>query len=367
VASSSTGPDGTAILAVDAEGCARMFAQFASTVETRAPLYGRLAMALADAPDVAGLLLQAPLTQRQPVLLLASVHELLLQPGGADSELARYYPNLTAAPDPGDPMPAFRRFCAARADELHELLATRSTQTNEIGRCALLLPVFGVLAAEMGPLAHLDVGTSAGLNLLLHSYHYRYQPGGEVGPDSPVELTCGTRGAVPVPAELPPVAARRGLDRAPIDPTDPVQRRWLEACVWPDQVDRFVRLRAALEMAAASPPRIVTGDAVEDTPAHVRALAAAGHPVVTNTWVLNYLTGDERTQYLEALEALGHQLDLSWTFAESPALVPELPVPANDSALTTLVLVRWRDGRRTVQHLGTAHPHGYWLHWTESP
>ena len=74
-------------------------------------------------------------------------------------------------------MPAFRAFAAAHADELAELLVTRSTQTNEIGRCALLLPAFGIVAAEVGPLAHLDVGTSAGLNLLLDRYHYGYEPG----------------------------------------------------------------------------------------------------------------------------------------------------------------------------------------------
>jgi hypothetical protein len=33
--------------------------------------------------------------------------------------------------------------------------------------------------------------------------------------------------------------------------------------------------------------------------------------------------------------------------------------------LTALMLVRWRNGIRTVDHLGVAHPHGYWLHWAE--
>ena len=54
----------------------------------------------------------APPTQRQPVLLFACVHDLLL--GAPDDELARFYPNLTATPEAGDPVPAFRRFCASR-------------------------------------------------------------------------------------------------------------------------------------------------------------------------------------------------------------------------------------------------------------
>ena len=51
-------------------------------------------------------------------------------------------------------------------------------------------------------------------------------------------------------------------------------------------------------------------------------------------------------------------------FAESPVLVPELPVADRVEDQTALVLVRWRGGRRTVDHLGDAHPHGYWLHWS---
>ena len=338
-----------------------MFAEFARGASPRAPLYARLAAGIAADESIAGLLLHAPPRQRQPVLFLACVHSILLGPAGQGDPLAGWYPNLTGRPSTGDPLPALRAFCAAHRAELEELLATRSTQTNEIGRCALLLPAFGMLAAEVGPLAHLDVGTSAGLNLLLDRYHYLYVPGGEVGGPSPVSLECGTRGDVPVPTAMPEVVERRGLDRSPIDVHDPDQRRWLEACVWPDQTDRFERLRAALELAAESSTEITTGDAIADTPRLARELAA--HPVITNTWVLNYLSGAERTAYLAALDELGRERDVSWVFAESPVLVPELPVADRRSTQTTLVLVRWRDGRRTVDHLGDAHPHGYWLHW----
>ena len=162
---------GTLSSAADAAGCAALFAEFARTAKPRAPLYHRLATGIAADPVLAGLLLSAPPMQRQPVLLFACVHDLLLA-GRPDVGLARYYPDLAAQPDDGDPMPAFRAFVATQADELAELLVTRSTQTNEIGRCALLVPAFGIVAAEVGPLAHVDVGASAGLNLMLDRYQY---------------------------------------------------------------------------------------------------------------------------------------------------------------------------------------------------
>jgi hypothetical protein len=355
--------DGWVGTAEDPATCARMFADFARTTASRAPLYARMATGIANDEPLAGLLLHAPAAQRQPVLLFACIHDLLLS--GVDGDLARYYPNLTASPDSGDPLPALRGFCARHEAELTQRLRSRSTQTNEIGRCALLLPAFGLLAAEVGPLAHLDVGASAGLNLLLDRYRYRYEPGGSVGPESTVELVCGTRGAVPVPAAIPEIGERIGIDRSPVDVHDPAEARWLEACVWPDQTDRFARLRAALAMAEREAVAVRQGDAVTDTAGVVESLAVSGHPVVTNTWVLNYLTGEERAAYVRALDSVGTRLDLSWVYVESPYLTPELPGPTGDEATdrTALVLVRWRSGRRTVDHLADAHPHGYWLHW----
>jgi len=160
---------------------------------------------------------------------------------------------------------------------------------------------------------------------------------------------------------MPEVAERVGLDRSPVDVRDRDQRRWLQACVWSDQTDRFDRLRSALAMAAAAELDVRPGDAVADTAALAMTLRA--HPVITNTWVLNYLSSDERAAYVANLDQLGRRTDLSWVFAESPVLVPELPVTDRGQAQTALVLVRWRRGHRTVTHLGNAHPHGYWLHW----
>jgi hypothetical protein len=353
----------------------RMFADFALTTATRAPLYSRLSSGIAADAELAGLLALAPPTQRQPVLLFACVHALLL--ADPDDELAAWYPNLTTTPADDDPLPAFRRFCRRHRSELATLLARRSTQTNEIGRCALFLPALAMLESECGPLAHVDVGASAGLNLLLPHFGYRYEPGGQVGSTAgdqdriPEELvlTCGTRGDVPVPDRVPDVAVSVGLDRNPISIADDDQARWLEACIWPDQRDRFQRLRAALALGRRVGLDVRTGDAVTDTPSVVEEVASTAHPVVTNSWVLNYFTKEHRVAYLEMLNGLGRRGDLSWLFAESPAQIEGLPVPEQDpdAEITVLSLVRWRDGQRRIDHLATCHPHGYWMHWGTEP
>lgn len=353
------------------DALAERFHRQAEAMSPRAPLYVGVCDTIANNPDLRKMLLHAPPTQRLPVLLLAAIHaEVLTHP---DTPLARWYPNVT--PDSRSPT-ADRAsldaelvgFCERYHDRIVAHCRTRSTQTNEIGRCALFVPVFGLIAGEMGPLGHLDVGASAGLNLLWHRYRYDYGSDAVVGPDSPVVLKCGTRGEVPVPRQLPPVAVSAGLDREPVDLTDREQVRWLEACVWPDQLDRFSRLRAAIALADDDRPRVRTGDAIGDLPDMVAAVRPQGHPVITNSWVLNYLTPQQRTDYLAALDRLGAEGDLTWVFLEAPHLVPELPVDAvlgdeRARVQSVLTVVRWRDGARDVHHAAICHPHGYWMHW----
>ncbi len=346
----------------------RRFRDTASTAFRGVPLYMRLSTAIGNDPAVARLLLHAPPGQRLPVLLFACVHWMLISEPGHD--LRRYYPNLVADADTTDPYPAFRNFCAHHEPRLAGLLATRSTQTNEIGRCSLLLPALGIVHQEVDTeLALLDVGASAGLNLLLDRYEYRYDPGGTVGGPATVVLECGTRGPLPLPRSIPPITARLGLDLAPVDVADTAATNWLEACVWPDQIARFQRLSAALDVARSHPVEVREGDAVADLAAAICELAEHGHPVVITTWVLNYVTTDERRQFVAVLDEIGRDLDLSWIVAESPALTDGLPleVSRTTAELTQLALVRWRGGHRTVDVLADAHPHGAWLQWHTPP
>jgi hypothetical protein len=226
----------------------------------RSPFNARLLAAVAERPDIASILQSAPPEQQLPVLLLAAVHSLVL--ADPSDRARRLVPDQSGPPRTDDPFPAFARLCHAREDELRAIVATRSTQTNEVGRCALFLPVLAALAHEHGPLALIDVGTSAGLNLRLDHYAYDYtlEPAGSSDDDaaaasavpSPVVLPCSVRGRPRSRTPIPMIGARVGLDREPIDLTDDDSVRWLMACVWPDQHDRFERLRGAIEIARSS-------------------------------------------------------------------------------------------------------------------
>lgn len=337
------------------------FARFVEASRRRAPLYSRLSAGLVEWPALDGLFADTPEPARVPTNLFAAVHYLLL--GEPDAELRRWYPNLSGSRPTaeGDPLPAFLAFCDDHADQVKRLLATRVPQTNEIGRSSLLVAGFNRLPP--GPKAQLDVGASAGLNLM--SDRLGYDDGHGVLGESDLVLECSVRPAGRrLATELPQLASRLGLDANPLDLTDPEAARWLEACVWPDQADRFDRLAHAVRLFQRAPVDVRQGDAVDDL-AGTLAELGVGMPVVTTSWALCYLTEQRQREFVAELERLGTASDLAWLWVESPIQVSVLPVPSDlvGSDATVLGYSTWRDGRRSDRTLARCHPHGYWLTW----
>lgn len=346
---------------------AELFTEFVQTAARRAPLYSAISALCAPAHWCHELMAHAPVEQRRPVLWCAALH-LVCRRNPTDP-LAAFMPTITTHPRPPEDLRVtdLEAFARRHREALSEVMSTRRTQTNEVGRSAVVMPVLAQVSREMCmPLALLDVGSSAGLNLLFDQYSYAYDPGPrlEGAPQAPV-LHCGTRGDPPLPTTIPTVSARRGLDIAPIDLTEPQEADWLRACVWADQTDRARLLDAALELASATPPEVYHGDASVDLSAHLRALEPHGHIVVLTSWVLSYLSQSQRTAFLAACEQWGAHHDLTWVALEAPQDLAPLPIQVvNDRrSLTHIVTRTWRSGDVRQRTWGTAHPHGYWMHW----
>ncbi|MBV8304383.1 MAG: DUF2332 domain-containing protein, partial [Acidimicrobiia bacterium] len=217
---------------------------------SRAPLYDRIARAVARDDEVLALVLEAPPEGHFPLTLLAAVHYLVLS--GVDHPLAAVYAGQSDA----DPVPLFRDLCLSHRDEIVGLLAVRHVQTNEVGRSALMGPALAVAAERLRrPLALIDVGASAGLNLRCDRYLLDYGERGRTGPaHAAVRIPCEVAGGnPPIRPSLPPVVAAVGIDRSPIDVTEPDDARWLLACLWPE-TGRLARTELAIAEAAIDPP-----------------------------------------------------------------------------------------------------------------
>jgi hypothetical protein len=347
-----------------------LFEEFVATTQSRAPLYSAIARICARAAWCHELMAAAPPLQRLPVLWCACLHRICLDnPGDPFSE---YFATVVTDGEKLRPPEALQpaeisAFCDRHRSHLEHLLSTRHTQTNEVGRCALLVPVLSQISQDTGhPLRLLDVGSSAGLNLHVDKYSYRYEPGGEIrgDPRSPV-LTCAVRGSLAIPDRVPEITARRGVDLHPLDVSEPEDAAWLRACVWADQRDRSRTLEAAIGVALRYREKVHTGDAVADLAHHLEQMAGDGHLVVITTWVLSYLSSDQILEFIETLQRFGEHSDLTWVGAEQPDQITPIEVSVSESSQhhTHVITREWRKGHMCQTTWATAHPHGYWMHW----
>ena len=188
------------------------------------------------------------------------------------------------------------------ADFLGEWIATDRVQTNEPRRCWWLLPCFAEAARRTGADTFdcLELGCSAGLNLLWDRYGYEYAA--RVLDGSPL-FGGEERGKKPVPvAALPRVRSRVGVDLAPPDLHTEEGVRLLKALVWAGQAQRLADLDAAIEVWRRDPPEIVVGDMVDELPALLERRRQDVPFLVWQTAALGYLP-EERQERVRKLVA----------------------------------------------------------------
>src|SRR5207247_9050506 len=112
--------------------------------------------------------------ERGPNLCFAALHLLLLK--GTRHPLSLYYKSLSGSSlVTDDPYPTFRSFCLEYDEEIRSLISARMVQTNEVSRCACLVPAFVLVSrrAKGRPLQLVEIGVNAGLNLYRDNYSYR--------------------------------------------------------------------------------------------------------------------------------------------------------------------------------------------------
>lgn len=304
------------------------FLEQATHFDGRSPLYADLARRFATDPVATRLIDEAP-GQPKILALLAGLHYLVLRGEATwDDSLGEHEPFL------------------------REWLARFDVQTNEVQRCWVLLPLFLHATRGAETVDVVELGSSAGLNLVWDRYRYEYEAGSWGPGDSPITLRGTERG--PVPDDLlsfaPPIRSRVGIDRAPVDVTTPEGVDYLKAFVWAGQEDRLARLDAAVDVLCADPPQVVQGDLPDVLPEVLAGLPRDGLTLVFQTAVLGYLSSDERARVRATLERPGR--DLVFVSAGSPREV--------EQAWGMRV---FRPGRER-EFVGHADFHGAWLDYT---
>ncbi len=338
------------------DALAQRFERFARRECQVSPLYERLSLGVSGDPEVLAIAAQAKPGQPVPNLLLAAVHFLLLK--GVPHPLAAFYPSLSPGSTlSADPYPSFRAFCLEHRQDILELISTHLVQTNEVRRCGCLLPAFTQVAqhAKSRPLALVEIGASAGLNLLWDRYSYDYGEGRRCGdPGSSVQIACRLREhqQAMLPVVLPTVGMRVGLDLNPIDVRDPNAVLWLRALVWPDEGGRAELLQRAILVAQRDPPRLLTGNALDLLPEVVATVPNDQALCVFHTHTVNQFPPEARARLsaLIADQATArdlYRISIEWLGEAHPRLE----------------VVSFAGGVLTEQLLAYCGSHGEWLEW----
>lgn len=327
-------------------GTAGWYRRFA-LVEARgySPTYDEWCLGISGDPEVLLLLDELPAAKRQPNLLLGA---------------ARFH-----GAEPGT-YPLFRTFLLGHWAQVRRTMLARSTQTNEAGRCAVLLPLLARIADhENTPLALIEVGASAGLCLYPDRYGYSYDGGPVLSADGlpdALVMECTTTGGPPLPVSLPPISFRAGLDLNPLDVANDDDVAWLEALIWPEHVRRRDRLRAAVEVARREPPLLVKGDLAVDLENLMDSAPSDSAVVVFHSAVLGYVDQPGRKAFQDTMRRLtaNRRRPVHWLSNEGYGVLPgvEGAMPRAEVEVDRLFVLA-HNGRPVARTGG----HGQTLDW----
>lgn len=229
-------------------------------------------------------------------------------------------------------------------------------QTNEVGRSSILFAGLCWLWTHYPLPMHLyEVGASAGLNLNLDRYAYRFGEDVYGATGAALFLTPEWEGGAP-PNVSPRVVSRAGCDLSPLDATAPKDRERLLAYVWPDQTPRVKRLAAALAIANHHPVRIERSDAAPWVERTIGATAAWGEQrILFHSIAFQYFPKESQARIIAHMEQIGGAAT-----RDSPLAWLRFEVDSEIDKAFSLRLKLW-PGDDHLLALGD--PHGRWVKW----
>lgn len=329
------------------------FRNFANTeCKGSSRLYEFLSLKIADDDEILELASYAREGQPSSNLLFGAVHYLLLK--GKDHQLREFYPSINKIPrEVGESFLPFKDFCRQFSNEIIPLLQEKLVQTNEVRRCSYLFPTFQYIYNVVGkPLALIEIGTSAGLQLLWDQYSYSYGSSKVYGnKESTLHITAEVRGdKTPSLRDIiPPVATRIGIDLYPIDLRNEENTLWLNALIWPEHHERRGLFEKASDYVKIAELKLIKGNGIELLEKLSEEIPKEFAICVFHTHVANQIPPEVKARLLEKVQHIGAEREIFHLY--------------NNIQDRDLHLDYYIDGEEYKHVVGKTEGHGSWFTW----
>ncbi|WP_422661247.1 DUF2332 domain-containing protein [Paenibacillus sp. EC2-1] len=315
-------------------------------------LYEHLAANIANDLDLLTLAAHSKSGQPVPNLLLGAVHYLLLS--GVEHELGAYY--ATIADQPKEASGAifyFKDFCIQNENKIIQLLESKRVQTNEVRRCTYLYPSFcHIYRISKKPLTLIELGTSAGLQLLWDQYTYSYNSSQKYGSEhSTLEISAEIKGdKFPFLFEhSPPVTRRIGLDLHVNNLNNPEDYLWLKALIWPEHKERNTYFEKAADYLKSQPIELIEGDGISILPEIIPTISQDSSICIFHTHVANQIPADSKNKLSAQIQSLGNEREVFHLY--------------NNMWDPDLHLDYYINGNEHRETLAETDGHGRWFKW----
>lgn len=138
-----------------------------------------------------------------------------------------------------------------------------------------------------------------------------------------------------------------GIDLNPVDLTNPIERRWFDALIWPEHAGRRRLASAAIDELLNDPPRIVKGDAVDVLEPELEKVPSDATLIVYNSAALCQGGAADEAAIAKILTAFSLRRPIHWLHCENE----EVRLRSLDG------------GHMTDARLANKDGHGRWLEW----
>ena len=344
---------------VNSEEIEAQFKYFAlECEELEAPLYASLSDLLSHDESMHRFLFGA--REQQPIanLFFAAVKYLLRT--NPEERLAVDYLNVHRG-EPIDPKDVYRHlqeFCLRSEKPLIDVIENRFVQTNVANRCAYLVPAFKYISSisDGKPMSFVEIGCSAGLNLLWDRYRYTYSDGTTFG-DAQSNVHLNSRiegtGCPSMDVDINEITGRFGIDLNPIDVWDEEEVDWLRALVWPERQDELEILECAVSNAkkCTDEVQLFEGEMLDVLPNIFSDLVTSTNVCVFDSHVMNQIPNEYRETLSNMLKNLSSQINIFHVSVGGQSNPPEIR------------LSRYCEGIRYSALLGYSDAHGRWSRW----